>query len=73
MRCTGMTASQFNNAFPVGTPVRYFSIIDEAEFIESKTRSEAWQLGHGASVVLIEGKSGGKLLDAIETIDPEAN
>ena len=30
------------------------------------TRSEPWELGHGAMVVLLEGKAGGFAVDCLE-------
>jgi hypothetical protein len=61
-----MTAEQWNEKYPVGTKVFYHPIIDEPEGRETKTRSEAWTLGHGAAVVKIEGLAGGVLLEALE-------
>lgn len=80
MECTGMTAIQFNKLFPIGTPVRFYPVIGGPKFIETKTRMAAWSLnhgspeniGHGTPVVAVEGRAGGMLLDAIETIDQEA-
>lgn len=61
-----MGAKEFNRLFPVGTPVRYFSIIGGPDFVETETRSEAWELGHGAPVVMVKGRSGGVSLEAVE-------
>lgn len=61
-----MTANDFNVLYPVGTTVKYHPIIGGAEFIETKTRSEAWHLGHGEAVVKIEGRAGGVSLRALE-------
>lgn len=55
-----MSAAQFNAAFPVGSSFTYHSVKgkpDAAHF--TMTRSEAWELGHGATVVMINGVSGG--------------
>lgn len=49
---------QWNKDLPGGTPVKYYPIKGEPEFIEAVTRSEVWDLC-GNPVVLIEGKSGG--------------
>lgn len=54
-----MTAERFNAETPIGTPLRYYPIAGHSEFVETKTRSEAWELGNGAPVVLVEGRSGG--------------
>jgi hypothetical protein len=68
-----ITAEDFNKKFPVGTAVRYHPIIDHEGYVESKTRSKAWELGHGEPVVMIEGKAGGVSLDAIATICPRCD
>lgn len=50
---------QWNVAFPVGTKVRYLSIAcHEANFTDTKTRSEAWIMGKDQLVVMLEGVSG---------------
>lgn len=61
-----MTAALFNERYPVGTKVRYFPVSNESGFVESKTRTPAWELGHGAAVVSIEGRSGGVLVQALK-------
>lgn len=54
------TAEEFNQRVAIGTRVRFWPISSRREnFIDSKTRSEAWELGSGDVVVAIEGKSGG--------------
>ncbi len=45
--------------FPIGTHVRYFSILGRPEFEPAVVRSEPWALGHGAIVVSITGRAGG--------------
>ena len=45
--------------YPVGTPVRYYPIAGSKECVDSVVRSEPWELGHGAIVIKIEGKTGG--------------
>lgn len=67
-----ITAAEWNQRFPVGTPVRYHPIIGDKKFITSKTRSEAWELGDGTPVVKIEGRTGGVLLEAIDVITVES-
>lgn len=66
-----ITAAEWNQRYPVGTAVRYHPIIDEKDFITSRTRSEAWELGHGAAVVKIEGRAGGVALEAIDVVAAE--
>jgi hypothetical protein len=51
--------------------VRYFPIRGLREYRDSATRSEAWTLGHGEPVVLIEGQTGGVALWALQ-VRPEA-
>jgi hypothetical protein len=54
-----MDAAEFNSKYPVGTFCKYYPITDGDDFIETATRSEAWELGHGEAVVKVEGRSGG--------------
>lgn len=63
-----ISALEWNEKHPVGTKVKYHPIIDEPEFIESATRSEAWELGHGAPIVKIVGRAGGVSLDALDVV-----
>jgi hypothetical protein len=65
------TAESWNVAHPVGTPVRYWPIYPPIEGIppvDTTTRSEAWTLGDGSVVVLVEGKTGGVHLSHIEVL-----
>ena len=64
-----MTADRFNTENPIGTPVRYFPIKGVGESIVTKTRSEAWALGHGEVVVKIEGRAGGVCISHLEILD----
>lgn len=59
-------ATRWNETHPEGTAVKYFPIAGEAEFVLSKTRSEAWVLGHGEPVAKIEGLAGGVCLSHLE-------
>lgn len=64
-------ANEFNLKHPVGTPVLYHSVIGRPETArETKTRSHAWALGCGESVVSVEGVSGGVSLKAIKVLTP---
>jgi hypothetical protein len=63
-----MTAEEFNSKYPVGTKVIYHPIIGEQAGTETKTRSEAWELGHGEAVVKVSGKPGGVSLRAITVV-----
>ena len=59
----------WNRQWPAGTAV---TLIDDlGREIETKTRSEAWPLGHGAPVVLVEGRSGGYMLGRLIPHPPE--
>ena len=51
--------------------VIYRPIRDEPEGVLTKTRSAAWNLGHGEPVVMVEGKSGGVALWAITVVPQE--
>lgn len=53
----------FNREWPPGTPCTL--VKDFGEAIETRTRSKAWTLGHGAAVVLVDGISGGYALERV--------
>ena len=61
-------AELFTQHHPVGTAVRYWPIRGAPEFEDSKIRSEAWVLGHGAIVVKIEGRTGGVSVGHLQKI-----
>jgi hypothetical protein len=63
-----MRASEWNDRFPVGTAVRYWPISGQPETVVSKTRSPAWELGSGHTVVKIEGRTGGVAVEALEVM-----
>lgn len=65
-----LTAAEFNARYPVGTPVLRYPIITPRAGtpIVTRTRSEAWTLGHGAVVVSVKGLTGGQSLDALVVI-----
>lgn len=65
------TVDSWNAAHPVGTAVRYWPIYPPHGIVppvDTTTRSEAWALGDGSVVVLIEGRSGGVHLSHIEVL-----
>ncbi|MCF2531732.1 hypothetical protein [Yinghuangia soli] len=65
-RGPGMTADQWNTHHPVGTPVHaWLGRRDEAPLV-TRTRSDAWNLGHGEPVVSVDGYAGGIALTHIE-------
>ena len=55
-----------NTKLPEGTSV--LLRLDNGTQITTRTRSLPWQLGHGAWVVLVEGKSGGWALERVEEV-----
>jgi hypothetical protein len=64
-----ITSAQFNEMYPVGTPVTYYPVLPEVPGILpliTHTRTPAWDLGHGAPVVSVEGRAGGVYLTHIE-------
>lgn len=64
-----MKAEQWNASYPPGTHVAYTPVIGETDgAMTTRTRSEAWELGHGDSVVKIEGRLGGVLLDCLTVL-----
>ncbi|MFD4394691.1 hypothetical protein [Kitasatospora sp. NPDC058478] len=72
---SNLTAEQWNATYPVGTPVTAYPDLRPehpafAEFrskrLETRTRSIAWNLGHGEPVVLIDDYSGGISLKHID-------
>lgn len=68
-----MTAAEWNAIHPVGTPVIWYPYRDSfADARHTKTRSEAWELGGGTAVVLVEGRTGGKPLWSIAVDAQEA-
>jgi hypothetical protein len=64
-----VNAEQFNAQYPVGTRVAAFPITRDEEPLLTRTRSVAWELGHGAPVVKAEGYAGGI---ALTHVDPMA-
>lgn len=67
-----MTAEQFNRRWTIGQRVWYHPVIGQPERVASRTRGEAWTLGSGDPVVLLEGHAGGISLRAVEIIENEA-
>ena len=66
-----LTATQFNQEHPPGTPCML--ILDDRSIVETKTRGVAWDLGvpllrgsgGNRAVVCVEGRSGGYDLNRI--------
>lgn len=65
------TEDSWNEIYPVGTKVRYWPVLPPPPSIapvETETRSAAWMLGDGSSVVLVRGRAGGVYLDHLEVM-----
>jgi hypothetical protein len=63
------SAARFNECWPIGTCVKYYpALATNSDYVESKTRSEAWAISSGSVIILIEGKSGGVSLGHIEVL-----
>jgi hypothetical protein len=64
-------ADLWNTSHPVGTPVTRYKLINPLrEAQETKTRSEAWVMGGHSVMVMVEGISGGVLLESVKLIHP---
>lgn len=64
-------ADQWNTSHPVGTPVTRYRLINPLrEPVETKTRSAAWVMGSHSVMVMVEGISGGVLLESVKLIHP---
>jgi len=60
------TASIWNASHPVGTRVTRYKLIDPLrEPEETTTRSEAWVMGGHSVMVMVNGVSGGVLLESV--------
>lgn len=57
----------WNALNPVGSPCDL--ILDNGQTFRTSTRSEAWNLGHGQAVVMVEGKSGGWMLERVRILE----
>jgi len=65
-----MTAAAWNLAHPKGTHVRYWPVMGDDAYVETQTRSSAWELGSGSGVVLVNGRTGGIALSHLLVIPP---
>jgi hypothetical protein len=59
-------ADRWNAAYPVGTPVVAWPGARTDEPLWTRTRTPAWRLGHGASVVSVDGYAGGICLTHVD-------
>lgn len=66
-----MTAAEWNARYGVGTEVVYapHRAARPPERRRTRTRSDAWTLGHGEPVVAVEGKAGGVALWAVTPLE----
>lgn len=62
--------AKWNEEHPIGTPVTLRKSDDS--ILETKTRSEAWILGHGQIVVSVEGLTGGWEIERVRRRTPDA-
>lgn len=64
-----LVVALWNRGCPVGTPVRYRPVAGAPETVDTATRSEAWLLGSGEPVVMVNGRSGGVAISHLELIE----
>lgn len=62
-------ADDFNQHYPVGTPVRYWAGVREGAGTISKTRTPAWLVSDHVSVS-VEGKAGGIAISHVDVLLP---
>lgn len=61
----------WNSLNPVGSPCDL--IQNDGTMLRTKTRSVAWNLGHGQAVVLVEGKTGGWELERVRILETHSS
>lgn len=66
-----LTAKQFNQLIKIGTKVRFYPVAGRQGFKETRTRSEAWELGHGEAVVKVDGIAGGVAVSHLELMQDQ--
>jgi hypothetical protein len=64
-----MTTEEWNARHKIGTGV--LVKLDDGRLWQTRTRSEAWNLGHGQPVVMLEGRSGGYDLSRVKPHQPQ--
>lgn len=67
-RRSQLSAAEWNERFPIGTPVKAYPGTFDDPPLRTRTRSEAWELGHGDVVVKVEGHAGGICLSHVKPI-----
>lgn len=56
----------WNASYPIGTPVTRYKLIKPlADPQETKTRSAAWVMSGHSAMVMVEGVSGGVVLESV--------
>lgn len=63
-----LAMEMWNRDVPPGTTVEYTPVLGGSEVRLTRTRSEAWRLGCGEPVVLVEGVAGGVFLRALKVV-----
>ncbi|HDU1552613.1 Uncharacterised protein [Klebsiella pneumoniae] len=63
------SAKDFNRRFPVGSRFRYYPVVSVPDSEEVVTRSVAWHLQNGKTVVRVEGKIGGVSVYRLEPLE----
>lgn len=61
-----ITAEEFNSTLSIGDDIIYTD--DFGREHKTKTRSGAWELGHGDAAVMMEGRSGSYSVDRIKAL-----
>lgn len=61
-------AALVQRALPVGTPVRYYPVDGEPDYVVTRIRSTPWALGHGEIVILVDERAGGVAVNHLEVI-----
>jgi hypothetical protein len=61
-------ADRWNARYPVGTPVAAYPWVRADEPLRTRTRTPAWRLGHGDSVVSVDGHAGGIHLTHVDPL-----
>lgn len=64
-----LTAEVWNQLYPVGTPVTAYPGGRNGRAVRSRTRTQAWILGHPAPVVAVEGLPRGIALTHVDPIE----
>jgi len=62
-------AKDWNALHPIGTPVKRYKLINPLrEGLATETRSAAWVMGGHSVMVMVNGVSGGVLLESVRAI-----